>query len=440
MSSLLLNIRRKILGKTLADRCEKGETLTDKEIQYVVKRFTDRETTLLTHHDVINICSLKMSSQFNEVKYKILGNTDSYCDEKTGGRPIPLNELVFYKTDKLQNLFTDTEFIHICKSTGWYEQAVNVIYDIIVNNNVQTSKQRIKIRLKDKIMSIHNAIKNNTRNNENFKNLNIVEGSHTFYSSLPFYMEQRDFKLMKILWCSAELSQSMLYMLETDKILQQPVMFSFNFNRDMLILNATDFENETIFNDVLDEDTIDRLKRAYKFDFGNNVHILCVIEAINKLTQDSSLKIFGYRNRYDQNELALINFNDVVDRYTIRRAIFDKVILENLGLGRELELTFPFNNKSLYEMYLSERFKLGSDPRIRVFNQENFQIINSFKIVDRQHTQGESRVYRASCPDVNLKILYYYDDDDEKELLTFNCSVGVKDDEIQEDLLYLELV
>lgn len=432
MTSLLFNIRKKILGNNLAEKCEKGLVLTDQEIQSVINNFRDGNTYLLSQDDIINICSLKTSDQINKVKQRILGDTDLYCEEKSGGIPIPLDDVTYYKRNKLQKLFTNTEFIHICKTTGWYEQAVNIIYDIITNGNVQASRQKIKIRLTDKIFRIYKEIKNNSKNNENFKNLNMVSGSFTFYSSMPFDMEEDDFKLMRIVWCSPELSQSMLYMLETEKVLRQPVMFSFNFNRNMLVLNATDFENESIFDDVLDKDTINRLKKAYKFDFGNNIHILCVIEAINRLTEEAHLKIFGYRNRYDQNELALINFNNVVDRDSVRKAIFDKVILENLGVQDNLVLNFPFNNKSLYETYSLEKYRLGFDPRIKAFKQNNFHIIKTFEI-------GHKSVYRATCPDIDLKVVYHYEDDDTEKLI-FNCSNQNKDDTIEEDLLNVELV
>ena len=432
MTSLLFNIRRKILGKNLAEKCEKGLVLSEQEIQSVINNFRDGNTYLLSHDDIINICSLKTSDQINKVKQKILGDTEMYCEEKNGGLPIPLDDVAYYKRNKLQKLFTNTEFIHICKTTGWYEQAVNIMYDIITNGNVQASKKKIIFRLNKKIMSINKEIRNQTKNNEDFKNLNMVVGSFTFYSSTPFDMEEDDFELMRVVWCSPEVSQSMLYMLETEKVLTQPVMFSFNFNRDMLVLNATDFENESIFDDVLDKDTINRLKNAYKFDFGNNVLILCVIEAINRLTQESHrLKIYGYRNRYDQNELALINFNNVVDRDSIRKAIFDKVILENLGVQEKLVLNFPFNNKSLYEMYLLKRYALGLDPRIKDYNKENFRIIKTLEL-------GQT-VYRASCPDIDLKVLYHYEDD-ETAKLTFNCSNENKDDTIEEDMLYVEVV
>ena len=422
MTSLLFNIRRKILGETLAEKCEKGEELDYNEIRRVSNKFIYKNNRLLSTYDIQKICSLNTRNNINEVKEKILGNTGSYCNEDAGGIPIPLDDIPLYKMNELQELFTDEEFIHICKTTGWYEESVNIIYDLI-----KSQKQNIRIRLNNKLISMRRAIENNSKDNSSFKNLTIVSQSHTFYSSVPFSMETEDFEMMRILWCSPEISQSLLYMLETEKKLEQPTMFSFNFNQDMLILNATEFKNESIFNDVLDVNTRKLLKESYKFDFGNNINILCVIEAINRLTQDyPDLKIFGYRNRYDQNELALINFNEVVDVYTIRRAIFDRIIFENLGNNESLVLNFPLNHKSLYEIYDAN---LKSNPNIRVFGEDNFRIIKTFEI---NHKGEIKSVYRASCPDVNFKVIYHYDDD-EYDSFIFNCSNGVKDDEIEED-------
>ena len=80
-------------------------------------------------------------------------------------------------------------------------------------------------------------------------------------------------------------------------------------------------------------------------------------------------------------------------------------------------LNFPINHKSLYEIY---SLNLRSNPNIRVFDEENFRIIKTFEI---NHKGEIKSVYRASCPDVNFKVLYHYDDD-EYDSLIFNCSNG----------------
>jgi hypothetical protein len=436
MSQTLLNIRKKVLGDRLFEKCIKGQSLSDQELQIVANRFNDDGKQIITTDDIINICKFKTKNQINLSKDKILGNTNNYCHE--GSINLPKHELTRIKQNKLQKILTDEEFLHLCKTTGWYEETIHLIMNLILFNVngklIPGQSERIVNNLREKLVTLQlEAEKKEEEKKPKYKNITLLKNNHIFYSSLPYDILKEDFELLRIIWCSPEISQSILFMLGNEKNLIHPCFFSFKTNKPLFLLNSTNMDNDEIFDDILDAESIRKIKKVYSMEFGNNANVLCVIEAINRIAKieenNPSLKLHGYRNRYDQNELALIDFHKLVDKNSIKKGIFEKIILKNVRYTYDKEFdedsffiyNFPFLNKSLFNTQEFKKIFQTNKQRLVDFSENDFHIFKSYTIRDELYNNKEVDVYRAACPDAKYDLVYYYEDDKNTKY-TFSCS------------------
>ncbi len=424
MSDVLSNIRKKILGDAYFDKCIKGQTLSQEELQFVADKYD------LTVSDVTNICRFKTKHQIDAAKTKILGDTNVYCQESS--ILLPKRDIFKFKKQLLQKVLTDEEFMYLCKTTGWYEEAIQIIMNLILfdvqGKLIPNQPKKIVENLKQARVSMELAEskKNERKDDEKniSRNLTIVKNSYSFFSSLPYDVSKEDFEILRILWCSPEISQSILFMLGNEKSLIHPCFFEFKLNKPLFLLNSTDLDNTNIFDDVLDQESIRKIKRAFDFDFGNNIHILCVIEAINRITKiqenNPSLKLNGYRNRFDQNEIALIDFNKLVDKSSIRKGIFEKVILKNIRYSEPDDtfvFKFPFLHKTFFNTYkLKTLFEKNKQDLID-FVEDDFHIFQTYEI---KLQDKETSVYRAACPLAKYELIYFYEDDKNTKYV-FHC-------------------
>lgn len=456
MSQVLTNIRKKVLGDILFEKCTKGKTISQEELKIVADRFSENGKEIISTDDIINICKFKTKNQINMSKDKILGETDIYCKE--GSINLPKKDVNRLKQNKLQKILTDEEFLHLCKSTGWYEEAIQIIMNLILfdvhGKPIIGQTERIITNLREKLVTLQleeTEFKNQKddekyKKQPRYKNVTLLDTSHTFYSSLPYDILKEDFELLRILWCSPELSQSILFMFGNEKELIHPCFFSFKIKKPVFLLNATDMDNENIFDDILDTESIRKIKRAYDIDFGNNVHILCVIEAINRIAKieenNPTLKIHGYRNRYDQNEIAFIDFNRLIDKEKVRKGIFEKVVLKGVKyIHQEIDYdssftyTFPFLHKSFFNTHKFKNILQSNKQNLVDFSESDFHIFQTYTVNDDVNKR-QVDVYRAACPVAKYDIVYYYNDDKNKKY-TFSCSE--ENLENRDDVIYYDL-
>jgi hypothetical protein len=141
----------------------------------------------------------------------------------------------------------------------------------------------------------------------------------------------------------------------------------------------------------------------------SNSKILYFIDVINKLINDENYRIDGYRNRRDQNEIAVVDLSSVIDDRSIVRGKFEKVVIANPGVIPNV-VTFPFT------------------PR-RIIDVTGFQ-----------SGTWDSRQSKAICPYdaispltgiiIKEKALYtlYYKWENEASTKIFRCLANVRDD------------
>ena len=449
MSQVLSSIRKKVLGDRLFEKCTRGETISQEELKIVVDRFSENGKEIINTNDIINICRFKTKNQINLTKNKILGTTDTdiYCGEKSIN--LPKRDVTRLKQNKLQKMLTDEEFLHLCKSTGWYEETILIIMNLILfdvqGKAIRGQSERIINNLREKLVTLQLEEAENKKQTDEekykkqprYKNITLLDNSHTFYSSLPYDINKEDFELLRILWCSPEISQSILFMLGNEKVLSHPCFFSFKINKPVFLLNATDMDNENIFDDVLDKESIRKIKRAFSLDFGNNTNVLCVIEAINRIAKieenNPLLKIHGYRNRYDQNEVAFIDFHRLLDKESVRKGIFEKVVLKGVRyIDREINYDssstyiFPFLRKSLFQIHKFKNILQSNKQNLVDYTEDDFHIFQTYSVKDEENNR-EVPVYRAACPIAKYDLTYFYDDDKNTKYI-FSCSQEELDD------------
>jgi hypothetical protein len=172
-------------------------------------------------------------------------------------------------------------------------------------------------------------------------NITILNPSWTFYSAYPTEMSKDDFVKKKYIWLTPEIAQSLLFILG-DKKMIQPVIFKFAFKRPLILLNPQKANNTDIKNMfVTSSSYIQQIDKILgKLDSQYNNKILYFIDAINKLINDENYRIDGYRNRRDQNEIAVVELSSVIKESSIVRGIFNKIKVDN----NNSIMTFPFTS------------------------------------------------------------------------------------------------
>jgi hypothetical protein len=91
---------------------------------------------------------------------------------------------------------------------------------------------------------------------------------------------------------------------------------------------------------------------------GENSKILYFIDVINKYINDENYKIDGYRNRRDQNEIAVVDLSSVIDGGSIVKGKFEKIVIANPNV-----ITFPFSQKKQISIPIPSYNEGTWDPR-----------------------------------------------------------------------------
>jgi hypothetical protein len=159
-----------------------------------------------------------------------------------------------------------------------------------------------------------------------------------YYSSTITNTTISEFSQKSLLYFTTQLNQALLHPLDRLRLMPvyQPNLFKFKLNSQIKLIRSTDINNVKIFNslgEIINRKiqnfflNIDNLEyndeNINKILNGNkNVRILLVIEAMNYFIdyyKGSQHIINGYSNQYDQNEIAITNFNNLVNRDSIIR-------------------------------------------------------------------------------------------------------------------------
>jgi len=246
-------------------------------------------------------------------------------------------------------------------------------------------------------------------------NITILNPLWEFYSAYPTDITKQEFSQKNYTWLTPEIAQSLLYILG-DKELIQPIIFKFKFKRPLILLNSQTQKNTDISGMFITRDGLTQQQFNAKTDKINNIlgrldgaensKILYFIDAINKLINDENYRIDGYRNRRDQNEIAVVDLSSVIDNtQSITKGIFEKVSIKNPGINRN-EITFPFappakklqiTGRDSFGNYISDGTWNDKDSRANCPDNQYGRIIDPVTRRFKQKMIGTKALY----------ILYY---------------------------------
>jgi len=201
-------------------------------------------------------------------------------------------------------------------------------------------------------------------------NNNLEDVFYSAYKNLNI----EDFKKKYIIWFTPQLNQSLTHIFDSeDNIttrmkedeLIQPKIFRFKLKKSIKLIKSTTVNNEYIFLNILDDRLIAQLleflnsKNIKNFTQTDNLYILLILDEFNKLVSDE-YKIYGYKNYYDQNEIAITNFSNLVDETSIKESDYKSFSIVQSVFGQDEIVTynFPIGKTQLYEIF-------GLDKHVR---------------------------------------------------------------------------
>jgi hypothetical protein len=249
----------------------------------------------------------------------------------------------------------------------------------------------------------------------------------TYYTS---YTNDINISHRKYIWISSDIGQSITYPFENFNSSFSPIeylnphMFKVDIDKIHNLLVSGDIVNGKIFNLGRSEyyrftskfNTIFRdinksiFGEILDFKFEANLKILLFIEAFNKIIDilneeldDKIIYIDGYKNEFDQNEIAFCNFisfipNTIITKYRITK-------IENKENPEINKIIFPYTKP----LSMSEEMINILDNTIR-------------KVLYRYN--NSTNIIRVYC-DKNINI--YYDNINSGEQSVYNCTDNYRD-------------
>jgi len=220
-----------------------------------------------------------------------------------------------------------------------------------------------------------------------------------FYSSY-INLNLEDFKKKNLIWFTSQLDQALIHIFDTsthirlrdvkEDIAIQPKIFRFKLKQLIKLIKSKTFDNYDIFLNILDSGLIFKIKAKLKeygisnFELQNNKYILLILEEFNKLVSDE-YKIYGYQNYYDQNEIAVNNFFNLVDVNSIKESDYKLIsTTQNISEKEEIQiLNFPNTKDNIAQFLITDyanREKVDGTKMWRMImkNKNNTIIYNDF--------------------------------------------------------------
>lgn len=249
----------------------------------------------------------------------------------------------------------------------------------------------------------------------------------TYYTS---YTNDINISKRKYMWVSSDIGQSITYPFEKFNSSFSPIeylnphMFKVDIDKNHNLLVSGDIVNGKIFNLGRSEyyrftrqfnsifRTINRslFDKILDFKFEANLKILLFIEAFNKIIElineelDHKLNyIDGYKNEFDQNEIAFCNFTNFMPNTTITKYRITKI--ENKKNPETNKIIFPFTKP------LSQ-----SEEMISILD-------NTIRKVLYRYNKF-TNIIRVYC-DKNINI--YYNNINSGEQSVYNCTDNYSD-------------
>jgi hypothetical protein len=278
--------------------------------------------------------------------------------------------------------------------------AVNhILSDYDINNcdsNEYNEKYLVTLNKIEKILNLFS--KEECFNDLNHPKIIEIDENTNYYSSLNMIHDSNYldyFKNKYYCWSTDIIEQSLLHLFNgyrkplnivmrspiTEMIIQ-PIICRFKLKK-YRIIDSDNSCNDNIFQGILNDNVIElieivlskacektmELSKVYElklFQRENNKYILYILELINKKL-DPSEYIYGYYNRHDQNELALMNFNNIINLDTL---LYSNIlsITHNINTDTNKICTFPINEdmyrklcKLLLVAYINDKYNTTED-------------------------------------------------------------------------------
>jgi hypothetical protein len=201
-------------------------------------------------------------------------------------------------------------------------------------------------------------------------NNNLEDVFYSAYKNLNI----EDFKKKYIIWFTPQLNQSLPHIFNSENNITtrmkegdliQPKIFRFKLKKSIKLIKSNTVNNEYIFLNILNDRLIAELleflnsKNIKNFTETDNLYILLILDEFNKLVSDE-YKIYGYKNYYDQNEIAITNFSNLVDETSIKESDYKSFSIVQSVFGQDEIVTynFPIGKTQIYEI-------LGLDARVK---------------------------------------------------------------------------
>ena len=200
------------------------------------------------------------------------------------------------------------------------------------------------------------------------------KNSHLFSRDLySSYQKQIDITQKDFLWCSKNITQSILHPLNNDRLTNkseeykvQPYMYKFDLKQPVRLLPSSSEKNTYIFNILFQYSRRENWEHEYNnfmselckyygetnkdklFKGENNYRILLILKEYNNLVPEKC-KINGYHNINDQEEIAFIDFHNLINPDIIEYKFIKLKFKEDMI--KKLKELYPTNNNLKNEIH-----------------------------------------------------------------------------------------
>lgn len=187
--------------------------------------------------------------------------------------------------------------------------------------------------------------------------LKSIDISKDYYSSY-LKITKDQFMEKNLIWISPKLDQALIHIFDINRKLPindepiHPSIFKFKINKSINLIESKNLNNEGIFKNILEDSLISEIEGILRsnsipnFQGEKNKYILLILIELNKFLSPEN-QIYGYMNYFDQNEIGLINFNDLVDRDSVKESKYLSItvhskIVDQKIINHDSPITFVF--------------------------------------------------------------------------------------------------
>ncbi len=254
------------------------------------------------------------------------------------------------------------------------------------------------------------------------------------------------FNTDKFIWFSSQFDQSFLHLFNNARTLsniQSNTLINlfiakFRLSKEIKILKSKSSVNDNIFKNIIPDDCLskilDALHDRHKYfleiekpvgwvpdayytagDFAGeqNKFILIILKELNKFILEETNKIYGYINEQDQNEIALLSREGLIDLTSLKFSKYTRVIKKNSS-----EIIFPVMYKKYHDEFYNENVTLYSN--MNKLGNESTHYGNIKNCMKNRGKETDSfRMWKYD----NTKIFYQDFEDTSRELEFKNLNV-----------------